>query len=75
MLNDDSIDYLEADDGFKGLELFKSYNENKDESNINLIFTYIKMPILNGYEMSGQINKLIQEKYYQKADIIAISSF
>ena len=28
MINNNSIEYLEADDGSKALELFKSYNKN-----------------------------------------------
>lgn len=49
------INALYADDGQKGLELIK---ENK---NIDLVFTDINMPLMDGYELSRQINLLERE--------------
>ena len=41
MLNNPSIEYVEADNGAKGLEQFKKCNGSMGEDTINLILTDI----------------------------------
>ena len=49
---------ISATDGEEGLELFKTYYEDPNKKNIDIVITDINMPKMNGLDMLFEINKI-----------------
>ncbi len=69
--NSPIIEFEEAIDGLMGLNIFSKRNESINSNNIDLIFSDIQMPNLNGYEMVENINKM---NTHVMPEIIVLSS-
>lgn len=63
-----------AHNGEIAVEKFKLTNKPSSESYFSLIIMDCEMPIMNGFEASTLIVKLIEEEKYRKCEILAYSA-
>ena len=64
-----------ASDGQEALNILRRYMRREKKHPFVFIFMDLNMPILNGFEATIQINKLIKEQQMNPVDVIALTAF
>ena len=64
-----------ASDGQEALNILGKYMRREKKHPFVFIFMDLNMPILNGFEATIQINKLIKEHQMSPVDVIALTAF
>ena len=71
---DYKINIITAFNGLIALENFMKFNKKKSVKNIDIIIMDCEMPIMNGFESSLKIKKLVEEKSYVDSTIIGYTA-
>ena len=64
-----------ASDGQEALNILRRYMRREKKHPFVFIFMDLNMPILNGFDATIQINKLIKEQQMSPVDVIALTAF
>lgn len=68
------IEFNEASDGMKAVELFRKNNHKNSPNPYEIIFLDCNMPIMNGFDAASAIKKAVEEEHFIDSLIVGCSA-